>query len=337
MSRRLSGINPLAYLGVEPYTPPAMLQNIRSPTVNDIANLGDFWLVVPPGYSGPESLWLLISLNAGQATWVELYPSSGGAIEFVADTGSANPSMGILNVLGDGVRISTAASGNTITISSDSDVATSYETDSGTATPSGNVLHIIGDSNVQTSAPGSSNVVQISLSVPPNPAASCTYFYYQPTTATAVIGGLSPVIYEFGSDVELERLYDNTGGAVFPGDGEGGPATFTAPATGVYSFQIAFCTDHNNTINASAYLVVTGADSGVYYTTTNSLAGNITTSQSINQGSSSVIIPMTIGDVATWNFWERVGTETSDIVGLGSPYAETPSGYRTWMSGYRLL
>lgn len=163
MSRRLSGINPLSYLGVEPYTPPAMLQNARTPTTNDFANLGDFWLVVPPGYTGPESLWLLISLNAGQATWVELYPSSGGAIEFVADTGSANPALGILNVLGDGIRVRTAAGGNTIIISADSDVATSYETDSGTATPSSNVLHIVGGSNINTAAPGSSNTVQVNL------------------------------------------------------------------------------------------------------------------------------------------------------------------------------
>ena len=167
MSKRLSGINPLAYLGVEPYVPPAMYQNGRSPTVNDSSgyNLGDFWLVVPPGYSGPELLFVLISLNMGQATWVQLYPNSGLSIEFETDAGSVNPVAGVVNVFGDGSNISTSGSGNTITISLDGDVATQYDTDLGTAQPSSNTLHVDGGSNINTSGAFSTLTINLNPNV----------------------------------------------------------------------------------------------------------------------------------------------------------------------------
>ena len=51
MSLRLSGLNPLAYMGVEPLTPPALVvQQTMTPTVNDFQNfnVGTFWLVLNP-------------------------------------------------------------------------------------------------------------------------------------------------------------------------------------------------------------------------------------------------------------------------------------------------
>jgi hypothetical protein len=163
MSKRLSGINPLAYLGVEPITPPGLYQNGRAPTINDSTgyNLGDLWLQVPPGYSGPEALFVLISLNMGQATWVQLYPSSGGSIEFETDSGSVNPVAGVVNVFGDGSLISTTGSGNSIVIHLDDIVASNYVTDSGVAIPSGNILNVRGGANIHTS--GASDTVTISL------------------------------------------------------------------------------------------------------------------------------------------------------------------------------
>ena len=163
MSKRLSGINPLSYMGVEPYTPPAMYQNGRAPTTTDSVgyNLGDFWLVVPPGYTGPESLWVLISLNMGIATWVQLYPGTGSSLEFETDSGTVNPVAGVVNVFGDGVGIRTTGAGNTITIHVDTDVAETYETDAGNAVPSSGVLRVLGGTNINTA--GASNVVTINL------------------------------------------------------------------------------------------------------------------------------------------------------------------------------
>lgn len=113
MSKRLTGLNPLAYLGVEPISPPQMyLSQDTSPTVNDRSNfnIGDLWVNVEA-----QDLFVLVSLAQGIATWVSLTGNS--ASTFVTDSGSAAPLGGILNLLGDGVNISTSGSGNTIHVS----------------------------------------------------------------------------------------------------------------------------------------------------------------------------------------------------------------------------
>ncbi len=78
MSQRLNGINPLSYLGVNPYTPAAQqVSRTRSPTQNDSVGfyIGDEWTVTVT----PYSVWKLVNLNAGIATWVQIYPAGGGA------------------------------------------------------------------------------------------------------------------------------------------------------------------------------------------------------------------------------------------------------------------
>jgi hypothetical protein len=161
VSLRLSGINPLAYMGVEPLQPPALLviQN-RAPTANDSqnVNVGTFWLVV-----SPQELWYLASLSGYTALWLQLYPQgSSGSTEYVCDTGTANAAGGILNVVGSG-QISTSGSGNTVTISLSDAEASQYVTDDGTATPSSSILNVLGGTNINTSAPGSSNTIDVNL------------------------------------------------------------------------------------------------------------------------------------------------------------------------------
>lgn len=112
MSKRLTGLNPLAYLGVEPITPPQMYMSPdSSPTVNDRSNfnIGDLWVNIQA-----EDLFVLVSLAQGVATWVSL--TGNAASTFVTDSGSAAPLGGVLNLLGDGLNISTSGSGNTVTV-----------------------------------------------------------------------------------------------------------------------------------------------------------------------------------------------------------------------------
>lgn len=156
MSLRLSGINPLAYMGVEPYTPPALVIQTAQPTVNDFQNfnIGTFWLILDP-----QELWYLASVAGGVATWIQLYPSTGTS-SFVTNSGTAMPISGVLNVLGDGTFITTSGSGNTVTISlAGGGFATQFDTDSGTATPSAGILNVFGDTTVTTS--GAGNTVTI--------------------------------------------------------------------------------------------------------------------------------------------------------------------------------
>jgi hypothetical protein len=121
MSYRLGGRNALPYMGVEPATPPDLVVIRRAPTPNDSQNfnIGTLWVVPEP--PGPEEIWMLVSLAAGVATWVQLYPNGGsGASEFIEDTGIANQSGGILNVVGGtstaGKNIHTFGSGNTVQV-----------------------------------------------------------------------------------------------------------------------------------------------------------------------------------------------------------------------------
>lgn len=154
MGIRLTGINPLAYMGVEPYTPPALLIQDSPPTANDFqnVNVGTFWLIMIP-----QQLYYLASVGGGAATWIQLYPAgSGGAAEFPCNVGTANEAAGILNILGDGVAIQTSGTGNTVTISILGEVATSFHADSGTATPAGGVIIMAGGLNINTFASGES-------------------------------------------------------------------------------------------------------------------------------------------------------------------------------------
>ena len=116
MSKRLTGLNPLAYLGVEPTSPSNTVMATKSPTANDVQNfnIGDFWV-----NTTAQQLWVLVSQARGVAVWSPLF--GGAADSFVTDSGTATPAGGILNIDGDGVNISTAGSGNTVTITANPD------------------------------------------------------------------------------------------------------------------------------------------------------------------------------------------------------------------------
>ena len=110
----VSGLNPLAYLGVEPSAPSEVLLNKRRPTAKDFSDyvIGTWWLFVEE-----QEVWLLIDKREGLASWIMLYPSSSGAgaSTFEADTGTANEVDETIKILGS-KNISTSATGNTITI-----------------------------------------------------------------------------------------------------------------------------------------------------------------------------------------------------------------------------
>lgn len=160
MSLRLSGINPLSYMGVEPSQPPNLLVKQNDPTANDFQNInvGTFWLVYPD-----ERLWILISVVGGTATWVQLYPAGGGgggASQFPTDDMIANESGGVLNIFGDG-NIITHGSGNTVRITVSDSFVKNFDTDDGVAHPSSNTIRIIGGTNINTS--GASDAVTVNL------------------------------------------------------------------------------------------------------------------------------------------------------------------------------
>ena len=157
----LTGINPLSYMGVDPYSPVPLVIYPNAPTVNDNKNfaLGTIWIVEGISVSINE-IWNLVSLEKGVATWVQLYPGggSGGTSIFNCDTGSATEVGGVISIVG-GTDISTLGSGSTVTISANINVASTYNADSGSAAPVAGVLNILGGSNINTSASGNTVTV----------------------------------------------------------------------------------------------------------------------------------------------------------------------------------
>ena len=116
---RLTGLNPLAYCGVDPSSPPQLLIEDRAPTVNDIAryNIGTLWVT-----QNPQRIWMLVAIVANDAQWVPLYPAgASGAETFHTDVGDALSVANVINILG-GENINTMGAGQDVTINLDDDV-----------------------------------------------------------------------------------------------------------------------------------------------------------------------------------------------------------------------
>lgn len=164
MSLQLSGLNPLAYKGVEASQPPQLVYLKRRPTTNDYQNfnIGTLWLAE---LLGIQEVWMLVSLVAGSALWVRIYPQGGGSsITFVGNTGNATEAGGLLNVIGisdanNNTGVRSNAFGNSVEFEA---TPITHPTDSGTATPANDQLSIVGDNIVTTT--GASDTVTVKLS-----------------------------------------------------------------------------------------------------------------------------------------------------------------------------
>ena len=120
-AKRRSGINPLAYLGVDPITPPMLIVEQRDPTDNDYSEyeLGAIWMV-----SNPTKIWMMVDKDPGATNkWVQIYPGDGSGTNFFQtdDGNTAVQVGGLLNVFGTN-DVATYASGNTVTIGLENDV-----------------------------------------------------------------------------------------------------------------------------------------------------------------------------------------------------------------------
>lgn len=152
--QRLDGINPLSYLGVNPYTPPGMYGYKRDPTPNDNPGflIGDFWL----NQSTP-SLWYLAAKNVAGvqvAKWVMLGGTGSGILTLTGNTGGAVPGDGSSNINVIGVSPYTVTGNigtNTLSISDNGSVALGFLLDDfNVVTPISNIMTLLGSSNIMT-------------------------------------------------------------------------------------------------------------------------------------------------------------------------------------------
>ena len=170
-SVRLNGINPLAYLGQNSYTPPDYVIYQRDPTINDWQDfyVGCIWLnqMDPPTNPPIYKVWMLVSKYNNQAKWIEFATGSGSVVSLSGNIGTnpVFPIAGNIKVFGDGTTINISGDGiNTLTASTGSSVAISYPTDSGTAVPSAGVLNVFGGTaGRDTNTTGSGNTIHVEL------------------------------------------------------------------------------------------------------------------------------------------------------------------------------
>lgn len=165
MVKRRTGLDPLAYMGVEPLTPSQFVEDRRNPTTNDYDNfnLMAVWL-----NRTTYQVWMLVDKSDFIATWLEFSSSVGGVNTLTGDVGGAvPPTAGNIDLQGAGPYIFTGNPGaSLITLSDDGTVATTYDGDVGSAQPAGGILNIVGGSHLSTTAAGDTVTINLTGSIP---------------------------------------------------------------------------------------------------------------------------------------------------------------------------
>lgn len=115
MALRKTGLNPLAYLGVEPITPPQQVQYPRSPTIGDKEfDLGTIWI----NLLSLQIYMLVQNTNASGAIWSLLSTGNSPVDRLIGNSGYADPNgSGDINVFGATLNITTTGDNvNTLTV-----------------------------------------------------------------------------------------------------------------------------------------------------------------------------------------------------------------------------
>lgn len=132
-------------------------------------------------------------------------------------------------------------------------------------------------------------------------------FSYVQTTDIAPRNVNTP--YDLGSEVILTQLFD-VGGLVFPGDGLGAPAVFTAPVTGKYYFELYISISSTNA----------GAINTTITTTSRTYSRREQGSPSTTETSSlyTVVTDMTMGQTATFTIDAFLAAGVGTYIALGN-------------------
>jgi hypothetical protein len=131
---RLDGLNPLAYMGVAELSPSDQVFFPRPPTSQDNQNfyLGTWW--IDTGTNTPpaaENVWILVSLQQGVATWINL----AGSGDLKTLTGNDNIAVGgdinhnIFTLGAGGLQVTNTAP-HTLTVAPiNGNIASQFKTD----------------------------------------------------------------------------------------------------------------------------------------------------------------------------------------------------------------
>src|SRR5574338_109587 len=173
---RLNGVNPLSYVGVNPYTPPGFHLQDHAPTTEDNKGfiIGDLWLN-SAGNTPPliTDVYMLLALGPNGAVWRQFGGGGGGDVATI--TGNAGGSVapdggGNINIVGNN-SIGLTVSGNpgtntlTITTTSGSSLVDSLTGDVGGAVGAdvNQNINIVGGTNVTVTGNPGTNTLTIDV------------------------------------------------------------------------------------------------------------------------------------------------------------------------------
>lgn len=297
INQRLSGINPLAYLGNDSYQPPEFVSERRPPTAKDRKNflIGTVWLDTSSYPVDPtvNDIFMLVALSGGAATWVNF-----GGLSSLMLTGNSGGLVSAdinenINVLGDGTTITIVGNPgtNTLTASLVGDVIDTLTGDSGGAVgPTARNIDLVGTGVITVVGnPGTST-----LTITPDGSIASSFITNPATgTATPVAGVLtfagtggitvtnagSTVTIDGGGAADISLTADDTntvtdtagiiniaGGSNIATTGTVGPNTLTVNLDGItqYSVQVGGASDSltqiTNGTTGQVLTAVTGGD-----------------------------------------------------------------------------
>jgi len=198
-TKRVTGLEPLSYMGVEATTPAQLITRDNDPDPDYYKfNIGTTWINFTT-----DDVWILTSVDGAQATWTKFT----GILTVNGNTGSAQPVDDEISIVGEAV-LTTTGSGDTLTIghtaaadgqliiggtgvvpawgtvtSSDGTLTITagqntlditrtggggtvdFITDSGTATAAGGQINVLGGTNINTSGAGMTVTVNLDNSI----------------------------------------------------------------------------------------------------------------------------------------------------------------------------
>jgi hypothetical protein len=129
----INGLNPLSYVGVDSPNPAAQIITMnQDPTVNDSLNfnIGDIWINRNTNVPNTESVFMLTSLSAGQATWTEI-GTQGNVLNVLSGT-----NITVNTVNGD----ATVNLNPSVTLTGSLNAGTTVTAGTGIQTTTGNII-----------------------------------------------------------------------------------------------------------------------------------------------------------------------------------------------------
>lgn len=250
---------------------------------------------------------------AGNPLTHTLAISTNGTLATIyhTDSGNATPAAGILNIFGDGISITTSGAGNTVTITS-SDIKTLTGNAGGAVgeNPADGNVNIVGTGSITVTGNPGTHTLTISSSG--GTAGGDPFTAYQTLNAN-----YNPGTYSLGVNGGFTIVSDPSG-VISPGGG-GNPVIFTAPATGLYQFNMFMLVALTGGVATVSAIIVTTL-----------FNYNIMSLQSVSTDSFafSEVISMNAGDQLTILF--SVGGNPVTVAGKSgaNPIGTMISGFR---------